>query len=188
MVWPSAEATAFAPYRVCPIGAHVDHNLGRTTGFAIDKGIHLAYSAKPDGTVEVRSLQFSGCARWSVSSTPPTRQGDWADHLRGATIALGRRFALRAGLCAVVEGELPIGGLSSSSAVILAFLSALCAVNGIGLSGEEYVTIAQEAENQYVGVACGRLASPARCMGGKDSFCAWIFGRAAFFAHRARMA
>ena len=88
-----AEATAFAPYRVCPIGAHVDHNLGRTTGFAIDKGIHLAYGAKPDGTVEVRSLQFSGCARWSVSSTPPTRQGDWADHLRGATIALGRRFA-----------------------------------------------------------------------------------------------
>ena len=152
-----AEVTAFAPYRVCPIGAHVDHNLGRTTGFAIDKGIHLAYGAKPDGTVEVRSLQFSGCARWSVSSTPPTRQGDWADHLRGATIALGRRFALRAGLCAVVEGELPIGGLSSSSAVILAFLSALCAVNGIGLSGEEYVTIAQEAENRYVGVACGRL-------------------------------
>ena len=176
-----AEAMAFAPYRVCPIGAHVDHNLGRTTGFAIDKGIHLAYGAKPDGTVEVRSLQFSGCARWSVSSTPPTRQGDWADHLRGATIALGRRFALRAGLCAVVEGELPIGGLSSSSAVILAFLSALCAVNGIGLSGEEYVTIAQEAENQYVGVACGRLDQSCEVYGRKGQLLCMDFREGGFF-------
>ena len=126
-------------------------------------------------------MQFSGCARWSVSSTPPTRQGDWADHLRGATIALGRRFALRAGLCAVVEGELPIGGLSSSSAVILAFLSALCAVNGIGLSGEEYVTIAQEAENRYVGVACGRLDQSCEVYGRKGQLLCMDFREGGFF-------
>ncbi|MGN1200424.1 MAG: galactokinase family protein [Thermoguttaceae bacterium] len=28
---------SFCPYRVCPIGAHVDHNLGKITGFAVDK-------------------------------------------------------------------------------------------------------------------------------------------------------
>ena len=27
---------AFTPYRVCPIGAHSDHQLGKITGFAID--------------------------------------------------------------------------------------------------------------------------------------------------------
>ncbi|MCK9331521.1 MAG: galactokinase family protein, partial [Candidatus Cloacimonetes bacterium] len=26
---------AFTPYRICPIGAHSDHNLGKITGFAI---------------------------------------------------------------------------------------------------------------------------------------------------------
>ena len=26
--------TAFTPYRICPIGAHSDHNLGKITGFA----------------------------------------------------------------------------------------------------------------------------------------------------------
>ena len=34
--------TAFTPYRVCPIGAHSDHQLGKITGFAINKGIHIA--------------------------------------------------------------------------------------------------------------------------------------------------
>ena len=46
-----AQATAFCPYRICPIGAHVDHNLGPITGFAIDKGIHIAYSPKNNGVV-----------------------------------------------------------------------------------------------------------------------------------------
>ena len=34
-----AGGIAFAPYRVCPIGAQSDHNLGKITGLAIDKGI-----------------------------------------------------------------------------------------------------------------------------------------------------
>ena len=29
----------FSPYRVCPLGAHVDHQHGLVTGFAIDKGV-----------------------------------------------------------------------------------------------------------------------------------------------------
>ena len=36
--------STFTPYRICPLGAHVDHNLGKITGFAIDKGIHIVYS------------------------------------------------------------------------------------------------------------------------------------------------
>lgn len=31
----------FSPYRVCPLGAHVDHQHGLVTGFAIDKGVDL---------------------------------------------------------------------------------------------------------------------------------------------------
>ncbi len=149
--------TAFTPYRVCPLGAHVDHQLGKITGFSINKGIHMAYGPKQNGVVEISSLQFEGRAQWHVSSTPKVRQDDWADHLRGATIALDRRHPLRIGLCAVLCGELPIGGLSSSAAVIITFLSALCRVNSITLSPEEMIEIALEAENKYVGVACGKL-------------------------------
>lgn len=52
------EHTAFTPYRVCPLGAHSDHQLGKITGFAIDKGIHIAYGPKMNGVVEISSLQF----------------------------------------------------------------------------------------------------------------------------------
>ncbi|MDD4302377.1 MAG: galactokinase family protein, partial [Sphaerochaeta sp.] len=32
--------TAYAPYRVCPLGAHIDHQYGIITGFALDKGVY----------------------------------------------------------------------------------------------------------------------------------------------------
>lgn len=153
----SPEHTAFTPYRVCPLGAHSDHQLGKITGFAIDKGIHIAYGPKENGVIEIQSLQFDKRAQWHVEATPKTRENDWADHLRGATIALHKRYPLRRGLCAVIAGELPIGGLSSSAAVIITFLSALCDMNGIKLTPAELINISKEAENKYVGVACGKL-------------------------------
>ncbi len=151
------QSIAFTPYRICPLGAHSDHQLGRITGFAIDKGIYIAYGPKMNGVVEISSLQFPKRAQWHVSEVPETKQNDWADHLRGATIALERRYPLRIGLCAVIDGELPIGGLSSSASVIITFLSALSALNNIRLTPAEMITISKEAENQYVGVSCGKL-------------------------------
>lgn len=153
----SPQYTAFTPYRVCPLGAHVDHQLGKITGFAIDKGIHVAFGPKENGVVEIQSIQFDKRAQWHVEATPKTKENDWADHLRGATIALHKRYPLRRGLCAVFDGELPIGGLSSSAAVIITFLSALCTMNGISLTPSEMITISKEAENKYVGVSCGKL-------------------------------
>ena len=34
----------FSPYRVCPLGAHVDHQHGLVTGFAINKGVDLWFN------------------------------------------------------------------------------------------------------------------------------------------------
>ena len=148
---------AFCPYRVCPIGAHVDHNLGKITGMAINAGVRIAYGVKQNGIVELSSAQFEKRAQWHVGSVPEAKQNDWADYLRGATLALGERYPLRFGLSGVVEGSLPIGGLSSSAAVIIAILSALCRVNNIVLTEREMIMTALEAENKYVGVACGKL-------------------------------
>ena len=148
---------AFTPYRVCPIGAHSDHNLGKITGFAIDKGIRMAYSPKMNGVVEISSLQFPKRAQWHVIETPPVKEGDWADHLRGATIALNNRYPLRIGMSAVVSGELPIGGLSSSAAIIITYMNALAKLNNIKLSELELINLSKEAENKYVGVSCGKL-------------------------------
>lgn len=148
---------AFCPYRVCPIGAHSDHNLGKITGIAIDKGIYLAYSPKQNGVIELCSLQFDKRAQWHINSTPEIKQNDWADYLRGATLYLAQRYPLHIGLSGVIEGTLPIGGLSSSAAVVLVFLKALCVVNSLTPEPSELIEISVRAENQYVGVNSGKL-------------------------------
>lgn len=160
--------TTFAPYRICPIGAHSDHQLGKITGLAIDKGIHIAYNPKTNGVVELVSLQFDKRAQWHVSSVPEQKQMDWADYLRGATEALSQKYPLRVGLSGVIEGSLPIGGLSSSAAVILAFLTALCKVNNMELSSQELILTALAAENNYVGVSCGKLDQSCEVYSKKD--------------------
>ena len=162
------EGVAFCPYRVCPIGAHSDHQFGKITGFAIDKGIRIAYATKKTGIVELMSFQFDKRAQWHVRSVFAEKQNDWADYLRGATIALAERYELTYGLCGVIEGSLPIGGLSSSAAVILAFLSALCKVNGIHMTEKEMILTAMAAENNYVGVACGKLDQSCEVYSKKD--------------------
>lgn len=151
------EDVAFCPYRICPIGAHVDHQLGKITGLAIDKGIYFAYSSKHNGVIELTSLQFEKRAQFHIAGVPETKENDWADYLRGATIQLQRRYPLSVGLCGVFEGTLPIGGLSSSASVALVYLIALCRVNGIKPSNAELITMSMGAENQYVGVSSGKL-------------------------------
>ena len=152
----SPEGLSFSPYRICPIGAHSDHNLGKITGLAIDKGIHIAFRPKQNGVIEMTSLQFPKRAQWHIREIGD-KTGDWADYLRGATWALAKKYALTVGLCGVIEGSLPIGGLSSSAAVILAFLDALAKVNRIKIGDRELIDIAYDAEKNYVGVNVGTL-------------------------------
>ena len=152
----SPEGLSFSPYRICPIGAHSDHNLGKITGLAIDKGIHIAFRPKRNGVIEMTSLQFPKRAQWHIREIGD-KTGDWADYLRGATWALAKEYALTVGLCGVIEGSLPIGGLSSSAAVILAFLDALARVNQIQLDPQSLIQIAFDAEKNYVGVNVGTL-------------------------------
>ena len=159
---------AFCPYRICPIGAHVDHQLGRITGLAIDRGIHFAYAAKQNGVIELLSLQFDKRAQFHIREIADVRQNDWADYLRGVTIALAQRYTLSIGLCGVIEGTLPIGGLSSSAAVCLVFLSALAKVNNIRLTALEMITIAMASENNYVGVNSGKLDQSCEMYSMKD--------------------
>ena len=159
---------AFCPYRISPLGAHIDHQHGKINGLAIDRGIHMAYRPKQNGVIELQSLTFPKRTQFFVSAVPETRAGDWADHLRGAAKALGERYPLKTGLSGVIEGSLPIGGLSSSAAVIICFLTALCKVNGIRLAPMEMIRTAQAAENQYVGVACGKLDQSCEVLSKKD--------------------
>ena len=69
------DGVAFCPYRICTLGAHIDHQNGKINGFAIDKGIHIAYHLKHNGIIELMSLQFEKRAQFHVHETPEMKQG-----------------------------------------------------------------------------------------------------------------
>jgi len=146
----------FCPYRVCPLGAHVDHQLGLVTGFALDKGITLEYEPTEDGSVTITSKNFEGKVKFNLANLPE-KTSYWGDFVVGAAIVLSEKYALTHGFEGVIEGTLPVGGLSSSAAVIITYLNVLCKVNDITLTQPQIIQYAIRVEREFIGVNVGKL-------------------------------
>ena len=147
----------FSPYRICPLGAHVDHQHGLVTGFAFDSGIDFLFSETTSGKVEMCSLSFEGLMTFNVQRPVDEKQNNWGDYLRGAVWALQQDFQLRKGLRGVVKGSMPIGGLSSSAALLCGFVLALSKINNLYLDKMQIIKYASKAEREYVGLNNGIL-------------------------------
>ena len=147
----------FSPYRICPLGAHVDHQHGLVSGFAFDKGIEFLFSATDMGKVEMCSLSFEGLMTFNVQKPIEEKQNNWGDYLRGAVWALQQDFQLKKGVKGVVQGSMPIGGVSSSAALLCGFVMAIAKVNEIELDKMQVIHYASEAEREYVGLRNGIL-------------------------------
>ncbi len=158
----------FSPYRVCPLGAHVDHQHGLVTGFAIDKGVDLWFDVNVDGHVHLESKTFEGLVDFDIDQPSQVKEGHWGDYARGAKYALKKRFELKKGINGVIKGSLPVGGLSSSAAVLIAYVMAFAKANDIILQPFEVVKIASEAEREYIGLNNGLLDQACIALGKKD--------------------
>ena len=158
----------FSPYRVCPLGAHVDHQHGLVTGFAIDKGVDLWFDVRDDSKVILDSETFAGHVEFDIAMPSLVKQGDWGDYARGAKFALQKRFKLKTGIKGVLRGSIPVGGLSSSAAVLIAYVMAFAKANNITLEPFEVMKITSEAEREYIGLNNGLLDQACIALGKKD--------------------
>lgn len=145
-----------APYRICPLGAHVDHQLGLVTAMAIDQGVYVAY-APTSGPLRLSSLDFPGEVTCPLSQIVEPRKGDWGDFVRGAVYALSQHSTLRHAICGVTAGRLDGGGLSSSAAIGVALLLALQDANSLSLTPHENIRLDAVIENEYLGLHIGIL-------------------------------
>lgn len=146
----------FCPYRVCPLGAHVDHQLGLVTGFALDKGTDFDFLATDDGEIEVYSENFGGAALGNLNDEYE-RQYFWADYLFGAVWTLRKSYTLAKGVRGIVRGSLLGGGLSSSASILLTYTKSLALANGINLASPELINLAIDAERNFIGANVGKL-------------------------------
>lgn len=148
----------FAPYRICPLGAHIDHQLGVVTAMAIDHGVWLAYAPSAGKEVRLRSRNFPGEVKFDVAAPGFAQPGDWGNYARGAAVALRQAgYSLDRGLCGIIAGPWSEGGLSSSAAVGVAYLLALEDVNGLGITAAENIRLDQAIENGFLGLRNGIL-------------------------------
>jgi galactokinase len=154
---PASIHVVRAPLRISPLGAHIDHQLGCVMGMAIDRAILLAFVATEDGLVEVESLNFGASTRFHLHETPPYQKGDWGNYLRGAVLALQHEHLLNHGIRGVIDSDMPIGGLSSSAAVTIAYLLALEHANGLTITPHANIDLVTRTEHDYIGLNNGIL-------------------------------
>ena len=146
-----------SPLRICPLGAHVDHQHGLVTGMALQASVNMLYSPNNEGYMRVQSLDFPDEEFFPVEHAPEMIPGFWGNYIRGSALSLARNFKLKKGINAVIRGKLPIGGLSSSAAVTTAYLLALCDVNDIKVEKSELIRYSHWVEKSYIGLNNGIL-------------------------------
>lgn len=197
-------AIARAPGRINIMGRHVDHQGGVGNLIAINRDTFAVMGAREDQTVHLCSAEpdafppqeftipetlqgYAGGDWLSYVDSPDgqaqsaKRRGEWGLYVRAAVARFqaGSARPLR-GFQAVVAGDIPIAaGLSSSSALVVATATGLCALNGLSHSPVEFVALCGEAE-WYAGTR-----------GGAGDHAAMVFGQrghvARFAAHPLRL-
>jgi len=160
--------TVASPYRICPLGAHIDHQGGPVLGMTVNAYTLLAYVPTEDGTISLRSLNYPGNVAFHLDRIPENTGSFWGTYARGAVLALKEAHPIKKGIMGLIKGYLPGGGLSSSASILLAYLSVLGEANGIQPAPWDFVSLTQCAENIHIGLSNGILDQTSIVFGRKD--------------------
>jgi len=121
---------------------------------AIDRAVWMALNPRADGKVRIHSLDLNVAAEFQLDSL--TQGAGWSEYPKGMASELQKSGFKLQGFDAVMTGDVPRGaGLSSSAAVELAVARAFASVSGFEWDAVRMAKVAQKAENNWVGVACG---------------------------------
>ena len=147
---------AWAPGRVNLIGEHIDYHGLSVLPMALRQRINVAFERREDRRIRVESKGESRDFEWRADLLP-VAPGDWENYLRAAALAVSRKWGIGIGVDAAITSDLPAAaGLSSSSALIVAFALALLQANGTRATFEELMEILPEGEH-FVGTRGGGM-------------------------------
>ena len=146
----------WAPGRVNLIGEHIDYHGLPVLPIALSRRIHVRFRSRSDRLIHAESPGYGAREfEWS-GDLQPVQSGDWENYLRAAARALWSRFP-PVGIDAIIDSDLPpAAGLSSSSALIVAFTLALLRANDQPTNFEELMALLPDAE-QFVGTRGGGM-------------------------------
>jgi galacturonokinase len=157
----------FMPYRICPLGAHVDHQGGHVLGRIINTGTVLVYVPAEEAEIHLASTNFPDPIKFPIGAGVQSEH--WARYAQAAALALNGEYSLLKGFAGVSSGTLIGAGLSSSAAVGLAYLQALADVNEIYLSDTDLVELDYQLEHTHLGLKNGILDQSSILFGQKNA-------------------
>ncbi len=174
---------ARAPGRLDVMGGVADYSGSLVCQMPLRVAAGAAVQRRSDQRVVCRSAQTTRAVNVpldALAGQPAasirlamTGKDAWARYLIGCVWFLVQRNAARAsvpGVSIYVDSDVPLGaGVSSSAAVEVAVMTALCGELGVRLKPLELAVACQTVENQVVGAPCGVMDQVASCMGEEGS-------------------
>lgn len=164
------EFVFLSPGRINLIGEHIDYNGGLVFPCALDFGTYALVGLRDDNKLNLASTNFDLKVSSDLDNLTYTEEDDWANYPKGVIkIMLDRGYKVK-GMDILISGDIPNGAGLSSSASLEVLIGVI--VNNLFNEGKidrvELVKIAQQAENEFVGVNCGVMDQFAVGMGKKD--------------------
>ncbi len=167
---PGDSKLVTAPGRVNLIGEHIDYHGLAVLPMALRRSVRIAFRARTDRRIRAISAGWDGVRDFAwTADLAAVSGGDWENYLRAAALAVGRKWGVGRGVDAAIVSDLPpAAGLSSSSALLVAFTLALLRANAAAPTFEELMEVLPDGE-QFVGTRGGgmdhaaSLASRAGC-------------------------
>jgi galactokinase len=157
-----------APGRVNLIGEHTDYNGGLVLPCAIDRGTVAVAARRDDPLLRVHSTTLG--ATGVIDASRFERGAGWLDYVAGVVAAFRAEGLPVPGLDVAIASDLPReSGLSSSASLEVAIATLLDVATGGRLGGAARARLAHRAENEFVGVPCGRMDQLASALGQRSA-------------------
>jgi galactokinase len=146
-----------APGRVNLIGEHIDYHNLPVLPMALTRAVRIDFIASADRHITAESDSYGRREFDWTSGLTPVARGDWENYLRASAQAISGKWGVLRGIDAHISSDLPAAaGLSSSSALLVAFTLALLRANHHEATFEELMEILPNGE-QFVGTRGGGM-------------------------------
>ena len=163
-----------APGRVNLIGEHIDYHGLPVLPMALGRHVRAVFRRRTDRCITAVSAGYGARSFEWTEELEPVAAGDWENYLRAAARVARSFLREPVGIDAEISSDLPAAaGLSSSSALLVAFTLGLLRANGYNPVFEELMAVLPDGE-QFVGTRGGGMDHAAVL--GSRAGCASLIG------------
>lgn len=160
----------FAPGRVNLIGEHTDYNGGYVFPAALTFGTTMLIRKRNDGILRFASQSFPITREFVLENARYVKEDDWVNYPKAVLVHLAKRGYGFGGYDVLFYGDIPNGaGLSSSASIQLVTAFGFMTMENHPIDRTQLALVAQESENQFMGVNCGIMDQFTVAMGQREN-------------------